>query len=174
MGWLFSHFTKKDLLEDILEDRSEGERVNRILKHSLRGQTLYTLHETGLEGDTTKWIGVFRLAKQDGLWGYKDMDESMGPIYYDCPLYMLKEADPPANEYARQWREEVRVQAEKRKALRKNKPKVGERWALVPGCKIDEVLIVDERPLLGRAGGTLYRIKRRHLDHKIEEKDQVA
>lgn len=172
MGWLFSHYSKKDLLEEILQDRSEGERVNRVLRHSLRGQTLYTLHETGLEGETTKWIGVFRLAKQDGMWGYKDMDESMGPIDYDCPLYMLKEADPPANEYARQWREEVVAHAERKKALRKNKPKVGERWALVPGCVVSEVTIAQERPLRGRAGGCLYRLTRKILSHKIEE--QVA
>jgi hypothetical protein len=45
----------------------------------------------------------------DIMWGYKDMDESMGPYEYDCPLALLDKLGPPPNEWAANWREKVRA-----------------------------------------------------------------
>jgi hypothetical protein len=41
-------------------------------------------------------------------WWHKDMDESMGPYYFSCPLSLLDGASEPVNESAREWRDNVR------------------------------------------------------------------
>lgn len=47
--------------------------------------------------------------KYDRMWGYKDMDESMGPYGADdCPLALLALLGPPPNEFAARWRDDVR------------------------------------------------------------------
>jgi len=35
---------------------------------------------------------------------YKDMDENMGPYYYNCPAEVLEQLTPTDNEYANEWR----------------------------------------------------------------------
>ena len=41
-------------------------------------------------------------------FAYKDVDESMGPLDFDCPLRMLDGLPDPINEYSAKWRERVR------------------------------------------------------------------
>ena len=41
-------------------------------------------------------------------WGYKDMDESMGPTVVNCPLSYLEMVPQSDSEYAEGWRERVR------------------------------------------------------------------
>jgi hypothetical protein len=68
-----------------------------------------------------RWIGCDLLHYQkDFGWGYKDMDEAMGPCYYSCPLSYLDLV--PIDKFGgnAQWRELVRTyhtrHAEKRRA----------------------------------------------------------
>jgi hypothetical protein len=68
---------------------------------------------------TERWItcDLLRFRKDFG-WGYKDMEESMHPYYYSCPLSYLELV--PIDQYGgnAEWREGVRryhaLQAEKR------------------------------------------------------------
>ena len=58
-------------------------------------------------------------ARHDGDhdWGYKDMDESMGPCYYDCPERLMRQSDvDDAN--AVEWREACRHKRRERAQLR--------------------------------------------------------
>lgn len=41
----------------------------------------------------------------DGLWFYKDMDETVGPFYYQAPKKLLDMLSPTTNDSARKWRE---------------------------------------------------------------------
>lgn len=85
---------------------SEG--VNTLLRRSIVGNVVYTLseHENKQEeGKTFKLISVILINKYQGEFGYKDMDESMGPFYYNCPLSMLKESTFES-ETAINWRKE--------------------------------------------------------------------
>ena len=54
--------------------------------------------------------------------GWKDMSEDMGPVATDCPLRILEQLDPPPNDHARKWREDVRAYHANRHA----RPKVGD------------------------------------------------
>src|SRR3546814_19605923 len=43
-------------------------------------------------------------AKDGYIFGYKDMDETMGPCEADCPARILDLLTPTDKEYAREWR----------------------------------------------------------------------
>lgn len=48
-------------------------------------------------------------------FSYKEMDESVGPCYYDCPASILKLLSPTDNDYANKWRQKCWEQIEKNK-----------------------------------------------------------
>lgn len=51
-------------------------------------------------------------------FGYKDMDETMLPFFYDCPTGILKLLTPTDNENANEWRKKCWETAAKKKADR--------------------------------------------------------
>jgi hypothetical protein len=132
MGWLFTRgSTRKDLIEERSKDweRTSGEVQVKTtcLAHCYRGgnfsDVLWAVWERtfiGGEQRTERWItcDLLRYQKDYG-WGYKDMDESMFPYYFSCPLGYLDKV--PLEQYGghAEWREGVRryhaQQAEKRK-----------------------------------------------------------
>lgn len=48
-------------------------------------------------------------------FSYKDMDESVGPCYYDCPKNILDILSPTDSEFAKEWRRKCYEKIEKRK-----------------------------------------------------------
>ena len=48
-------------------------------------------------------------------FSYKDMDESCGPCYYDCPKGILDLLTPTDSEWANNWRTKCREQLEQKK-----------------------------------------------------------
>jgi len=102
------------------------------LKHCFRGNpgtgVLWTVHETTVVWGRTwpvpstvttveRWIGCDLLQYRSREWGYKPMDESMGPFYWSCPLGYL-DITPTANHT---WRQNVRYRHRLRKLHRKHK-----------------------------------------------------
>lgn len=109
---------------------SRDERWNvrcgcRVLKSAMVGSVYYAAVErynnyTGfrdvgaavcLTCGRTRWDGT--------AWGYKDMDETMGPYYYDCPVSILNLLSPTDNQTANEWREECRRHAAKARERRR-------------------------------------------------------
>lgn len=110
MGWLFGWNTRKELADHLL--RGNGLRT---IKHCFKGNNLwavqaYTYTEGPQAGKTVQFIALYLIRgsnnSSDG-WGYKDMDESAGPYYYNCPLAYLDMVPDPGG-YATDWRAEVR------------------------------------------------------------------
>lgn len=79
-------------------------------------------------GDRRVWAAVFKITLMraplsdpwDHNFCYKDMDESMGPYFYNCPERILKLLTPTEHEHARHWREECW----KRINTKKARPKI--------------------------------------------------
>jgi transcriptional regulatory protein LevR len=46
---------------------------------------------------------------KNGEFAYKDMDETVGPCYYDCPESILKLLTEPLNDYSKAWREKCKA-----------------------------------------------------------------
>ena len=80
--------------------------------------------------------------EQDVKWfGYKDMDETEGPGYYDCPAGILDLLSPTESVWANEWRQKCRERRETKNAranfLRKiNSLEIGSRLQLVCPCKM--------------------------------------
>src|SRR3546814_2261595 len=53
-------------------------------------------------------------AKDGYIFGYKDMDETMGPCEADCPARILDLLTPTDKEYAREWRARCCANLERR------------------------------------------------------------
>jgi len=175
MGWTFpySTFTKSDIIGEIIESHESETRSWRVLRHCIKGNVLWCLVESGpKDGEKRKWIACYLLGKHGGeTWGYKDIDESMHPYFYSCPVSYLDEADDPINDKAREWREMVRDIAIKKANKR---PRIGEIWKLHSGCNPSHVKITSVRPLRGIANGFSYRISKKYLSHRIEENGDGA
>lgn len=125
MGWLFKAGSAR---RDIIEENTKGwERTNEdgttiksaCLAHCYRGGVfsgvLWSVWERIFVKDgqqvepTQRWIvcDLLRYQKDYG-WGYKDMEESMHPYFYSCPLGYLDMV--PIEEFGghAEWRELVR------------------------------------------------------------------
>lgn len=142
MGWLFScnpNMDRKRTVANILDDyRHTHGRFAHLVDHSLNGNTLYMVLQNPIRRPSfvrpapkfTAWPTEFHLhgnyrfiavyllkgpARGSGEgWGYKDMDESMGPVEVGCPERLLKQSQIKDNG----WRERCR-EARRRANLRK-------------------------------------------------------
>lgn len=106
MGWLFGWNTRKQLAEHLIS----GNGVNTI-KHCWKGNNLWAVQEGRTHDDKPVTFIALYLVRggnnsRDG-WGYKDMDETTGPYYYNCPLSYLDMVPDPGG-YATEWRAKVR------------------------------------------------------------------
>lgn len=121
MGTLFRSDirSRKEMIQYLTKSfSSDGFEV---LDHSANGNILYMLirHPEGY-----RFIGVSKMsgpsasdrAQGDFGWGYKDMDESVGPNYYDCPERILRQSDIE-DRYG--WREKCRQLRRKKAATKK-------------------------------------------------------
>jgi hypothetical protein len=135
MGWLFKQgCSRKDLIHERTEnwERTSNEMLVKTvcLAHCYRGGTfsgvLWGVWERTFTKDgltiqpEERWItcDLLRYRKDFG-WGYKDLEESMHPYFYSCPLGYLKQV--PMDQYGghAEWREGVQryhaLQAERRR-----------------------------------------------------------
>jgi hypothetical protein len=116
MGWTYSNsFTKEKIRDEVTRGytREDGGYF-KTLKSEFCGNILWALHEStryvDLNGnkldtpETVRYIGCYFFCGS----GYKDMDETMHPYYYNCPLSYLDEVTEPLNSRSREWREKVR------------------------------------------------------------------
>lgn len=101
MGWLFGHHTRKSLIDHLVQ--GNGVVMHR---HCLKGNNLWAVQEH----NGKKYIALYLIKGNNGEygWGYKDLDETAAPYYYNCPLSYLDLVDEPYNENAAEWRDAVR------------------------------------------------------------------
>ena len=143
MGWTWYHAThyKNGKIDRKAEcDAYFNEGLNagwyRIEKSALVGTVYYAAIRKlrrfvpGTNGKETEAIpeseqtvfGVVFLTgtnvKDYYSFGYKDMDESMCPFYFDCPAGIIKLLSPTDNESANEWRERCRSRAAEKKAAK--------------------------------------------------------
>lgn len=175
MGWTYPYgASRRDIIEELTPRERLGENgyIFRTLRHCCRGNVLYAVHESGMPGETRKWIGVALMQRSEGSWGYKPMSEDMGPCYHNCPLSYLDLADEPDHECAKEWRAEVRRQAARRKAQNAKRPKPGEVWSCRgKNCKRIRIAKVEGRRIeaYNLTGGGYYRIPKKLLGERMAE-----
>ena len=66
--------------------------------------------ETDATGGYT-FAAVFLTRREGAGWGYKDMDETAGPVECEAPAKLLDMLSPTTHEYALDWRKRCRSHA---------------------------------------------------------------
>lgn len=125
MGWvsyMANHYKngkvdRKSEMDEIYT-WSSGEHKCEVLKSRMVGAIYYAAVKVTDKGDTDI-VGVVSITStkwDDGMnFGYKGMDETMHPFYYDCPATILNLLTPTDNENANKWREICRKKLEQKK-----------------------------------------------------------
>ena len=121
MGWLFGHYDRKSLVEHL----TTGNGVE-TLKRCFRGNDMWAVQRTK-DGVVFACLymlrGNPRVTDDPCNWGYKDVDETMGPGRLDFPVSWLDLLSPIESEYAVAWRKSVRERGEKLQSA-----KIGSKW----------------------------------------------
>lgn len=121
MGWLFGWNTRRQLVEHL----TSGNGV-KTLKRCFRGNDMLAVQETA-EGVVFACLyllrGNPRVTDDPCNWGYKDIDETMGPNRLDFPVAWLDLLSPCVSEYSVNWRAAVRERGEKLKRV-----VIGSKW----------------------------------------------
>jgi len=164
MGWLFTQgLSKSDLIQKLIKTEENETRRWVTLTHSVRGNVLWSVVELTYKAEerSKRFIACHLLRSDKGYgWGYKAMEESMGPAYYSCPLKYLEMA-PEANAA---WREAVREHHRQRN----KKVTVGQRVGLV-NASIPWVIVTSVKPLLGVYNGQCFRVPRHMIGNVMEQ-----
>ena len=170
MGWLFTRdATRKDIIDRLTQNQENDDATWTNIAKSVRGNVLWVVRERILksDGSVCRYIICNLLQKSvDNFgWGYKDMDESMGPCYYTCPLKYLDMVPEVTNA---DWREEVRSHHKRhqQKVQTRRAIKVGDVLEIV-GSTIKKVNVTQTKPLMGNWLGRTYKIPLRFIGEII-------
>jgi len=122
MGWTFLHDAPADPKQylDNLHTWEDAYGKRRPLRSAMYGTTYYAAVEHRRPDNTVVVFAVVALTQRYcGEWGYKHMDESMGPGESFCPLSILALLTPTDIEWANNWRDRCRRNHE----AKRNTPK---------------------------------------------------
>jgi hypothetical protein len=104
MSTISGFYSRQDVVDDLVKQYS-SDRFSIIDRKSTNfGRHLWMLIQPK-QGPS--FVCLFKLSSYGGDWGYKAIDESMGPVYWDCPVSLIQQADPPTTATATQWRKAV-------------------------------------------------------------------
>jgi hypothetical protein len=111
MGWIFlKGASKADVINSLIAPRDSQTHSSTVLEHceciEQSENVLWAVVEVVHKNDqqSSRYIACYILLASTTGWGYKDMDESMFPFYFSCPLSYL-DMTPVVNQ---DWRAHVR------------------------------------------------------------------
>jgi len=127
MGWTYTEKQKGQPVEKFFRERFEWEEKDGGIAKSIIGCATVNLSEVYIayeiinrDENTREVVAVVCLVhfvpKSEFNFGYKDMDETMGPGAVRCPEKILNMLTPTKNENALAWRKECRERLAKTKA----------------------------------------------------------
>lgn len=138
MGWLYmqslgSHSGPRAYLDDQFTYTADSVRSTVLRSALVRMRAYYAAVEQLRDGQLREVFAIVCLVRynprdRDGyIFGYKDMDETMGPCEAECPVAILDLLTPTVNAHATQWRARCRAAAE----IRATRPRLRNGWTLV-------------------------------------------
>jgi|SRR5699024_8932659 len=166
MGWTFTYDkTRAEVFDAILHGFNDGCTVR---KYRLVGNHLWIILDTPRH--PLIWLTLLEAGGPGSGYGYKHMDETMGPCYYDCPESFLDEVPAPSGRWVTGWRAEVRKYHQKRRE--RSRMAIGQTWEVASGYQLAgsecRLLGKAKRGWLGVIAGTQYRVMPRMLARRVE------
>lgn len=124
MGWTWYHateYTKSGRVSPSREIRKDARRhlfdYQEILDEAFVNRVYYAAIKDNRTDEVWALVCLTGTSTADYYnFGYKDMDEFMGPYNYDCPDRIIDLLTPTDNEWANRWREKCRERNRKSKA----------------------------------------------------------
>lgn len=104
MGWTFTHREKDTPIRTFFEREFAG--PGRVIDCAVvHRNTAYIAYELP-DNRVAAIVCMLSYARDEygNNFGYKDVDESMGPIDAKCPRRILEKLTPTNYEYANDWR----------------------------------------------------------------------
>ena len=166
VGWTVTHRERGVSHRDWFA-REFGVNPERFVDIGSVGTTVYAAYRSSLtepEYPDGRIIGLVILTARypsDPYYnfGYKEMDETMGPAEDRMPERILNKLDdPPDGEYAAQWRERVRAYHAERKARPKTKRGDVLLFESPIGGETRFTLVDPRRNILETTRGVRYRV----------------
>jgi hypothetical protein len=159
MGWLYmkslqGHAGPRQYL-DAQFTFERPETISKVLRSALVGKRAYYAAVEQLRiatGEREVWAAIclVRYNPRDAeghIFGYKDMEESMGPYECECPESILDLLTPTDAQYAQQWRARcLEAAAVRRGKVAKPSPRAGQ-------------IIVFDQPLFFADGRSFERLE---------------
>jgi hypothetical protein len=105
MGWTYFQAPAGKRSIEILRDEWPS---LRFIDAQQVGQTVYAAVSTS-KAPADVFALVVLVDRRNGQFGYKDMDEGMGPYESECPQRILDKLTPTQNSYALAWRARCRA-----------------------------------------------------------------
>ena len=159
MGWLYmtslkDHSGPRQYL-DAQFTYERPDAISKVLRSALVGMRVYYAAVELIRiatGAREVWAAIclvrYNPRDREGyIFGYKDMEESMGPCECDCPESILNLLTPTDREYAVQWRARCRENTAARRAR-----------AAKPSPRAGQVIVFDE-PLSFADGRSFERLE---------------
>ncbi|MEW6047194.1 MAG: hypothetical protein AB1609_12030 [Bacillota bacterium] len=186
MGWVFDHKPKGESMLEFFrrefdtKSPSPGDPVGRVLDCAATLHEAYIAYErVWPEGRREVNAIVCELMYRPNdfyNFGYKDVDEEMGPIHANCPERILRLLTPTDNETARRWREECWENLRARRGRPRLRKGVVIRFSepvrFTSGSRLSEFRVEDPRRLVfsdPRYPWNRYKLSRRTLRNRSWE-----
>jgi len=106
MGWTFTH-KPKGSIKKFFEKEFNSDTC-KVVDCKVKNFVAYIAYQTPKA--IIALVCLLKYQRNDYFnFGYKDMDETMGPYYYDCPVSILNQLTPIGSELANKWRNKCRI-----------------------------------------------------------------
>jgi hypothetical protein len=124
MGWTFTNKPKGQTVKDFFEKEFTNDGKTGVLDCAVVNRNVaYLAYKSFKDGHVFAIVCLLQYRPHDYYYnfGYKDMDESMGPLEHDCPERILNLLSPPSPGYATEWRGRCIANLEKKQSQPKVK-----------------------------------------------------
>ena len=152
MGWMSYDIWSSPKVEcdRILNQKTENYE-SKVLKSYIKGNVYYAAVSLKTPKEECVYAAVFLTnysprATKEFNFAVKEMDETVGPHYYDFPEKYLKLLTPTNSKYALEWREEVKRVIEHKKKL--SKIKIGEKIKFKATCDMASGIKIGDDAIL--------------------------
>jgi hypothetical protein len=122
MGWDFGYETLDELKKRICE----GDGFKKPVAYSKRSNKVWTVHLLE-NGDHYITVWLLRSRASEGMSGYKDIGEEMGPYEKDCPVGWLDKYQT-THKGSLEWRDNARAYHARKSEITKRKVAPGVRF----------------------------------------------